>query len=139
MRRGAFVLFVVAALLFSACSSTSVVPATTDKGPASVVPAAGDSTFTIKVTSGTDPSAVVFSGDITAVVSKGPPTTKSVSGTTPKEYTVVGSIVTCTFQKAAEKGTLTVEMIKDGKVIQSSSTTESGGGVSLSSKSASSP
>jgi len=56
---------------------------------------------------------------------------QSVDGTVPMKYTVRGEIVSAVFQKKERDGTLTVELIRDGKVIVSRSTTAEFGIVSF--------
>lgn len=79
----------------------------------------GNSDFTIKVT-GTN--GLSFSGSYMGVTSGGT-TSKSVDGTVPATYTVSGSIVSCSFQKKSESGSLAVQILKDNKVVKESDTT----------------
>lgn len=81
---------------------------------------ASDTEYTIKV-SGT--SGLSFSGAYMTVTSDGESVSKSVDGTVPAQYTTTGDIVSVSFQKQVESGTLKVEILKDGKVIKSSDTT----------------
>ncbi len=78
-----------------------------------------------------DSPNVKFSGSYMVITSGGQTTSRSVDGTTPAEYTVKGYIVSCIFQKASEYGSLSVEIIKDGKVIASEYTTADYGVVSV--------
>jgi len=89
-----------------------------------------DSEFQIKV-SGT--TGLEFSGSYMTVTSGGQSTSKSVEGTVPAQYTVTGNMVSVAFQKQVESGTLKVEILKDGKVINSSDTTAAYGVVSVAS------
>ena len=60
---------------------------------------------------------------------------KSVDGTIPETYTIEnpeGDIVSVVFQKQERGGTLTVKLMKDGKVVKSESTTAEFGVVSVS-------
>jgi hypothetical protein len=74
---------------------------------------------------------VKFSGSYMVITSGGQTTSRSVDGTTPAEYTVQGSIVSCVFQKADKGGSLTVNIIKGGKVVASEHTTADYGVVSI--------
>lgn len=59
----------------------------------------------------------------------------SVDGTVPATYTIVnpsGDIVSAVFQKMEETGTLTVQLVKDGVVVASQTTTAAYGVVSAS-------
>ncbi|GAH92477.1 unnamed protein product [marine sediment metagenome] len=73
---------------------------------------------------------VRFSGNYILITSDGS-TSRSVDGRTPAEYTVKGIIVSCVFQKTGEKGSLKVEILKGGTVVNSSSTTAAYGIVSV--------
>jgi len=60
---------------------------------------------------------------------------RSVDGTVPATYTIVnpsGDIVSAVFQKMEEMGTLTVQLVKDGVVVESQTTTAAYGVVSVS-------
>ena len=87
-----------------------------------------DSAFDIKV-SGT--LGLEFSGSYMVVTVDGQSTSKSVDGTVPAQYSVIGIIVSVVFQKQAEEGTLKVEILKDDQVIASSETTAAYGVVSV--------
>jgi hypothetical protein len=78
-----------------------------------------ESNFTIKV-SGT--SGLEFSGHYMTVTAGGVSTLKSVEGKVPDQYSVRGSIVSCTFQKKTKRGILSIQIIKDGKVVSASET-----------------
>lgn len=78
---------------------------------------------------GESPS-VRFSGSY-MVVTSGGSTSRSVDGTTPAEYAVRGVIVSCAFQKTSESGSLKVEILKGGKVVNSSYTAAAYGVVSV--------
>jgi hypothetical protein len=85
------------------------------------------SEFTIRV-SGT--SGLKFSGSYMGVTAGGTSTSRSVDGIVPEEYSVEGTIVSCTFQKQSESGRLRVEIIKGGKVVSQSETSAAYGVVS---------
>jgi len=91
-------------------------------------PSLTDTEFEIKV-SGT--TGLEFSGSYMAVTSGGQSTSKSVDGVVPATYSVKGNIVSAVFQKKAESGTLKVEILKGGKVVNSSDTTAAYGVVSV--------
>jgi hypothetical protein len=66
------------------------------------------------------------------IKSGGGTTSRSVDGTTPAEYYIGNAeIVSCSFQKMNEYGTLKVEILKGDKVINSSYTTAAYGVVML--------
>jgi hypothetical protein len=52
------------------------------------------------------------------------PSGQSFEGTVPAEYKMVGTVVGCTFQKLAQHGTLKIEIIRDGKVVAHSQTSD---------------
>ena len=87
-----------------------------------------ESDFQIKI-SGTD--GLKFSGNYYVVAIDGKSVSKSVDGSLPAEFTTKGSIVSCMFQKGGESGYLKVEILKDGKVVASESTTASYGVVAI--------
>jgi hypothetical protein len=87
-----------------------------------------DSDYKIKV-SGT--SGLEFSGSYMVVKAGGESTSKSVDGTVPAEYSVTGDIVSVSFQKQTDTGTLKVEISKDGKVLKSEDTTAAYGVVAI--------
>jgi len=87
-----------------------------------------DSEFQIKV-SGT--TGLAFSGNYMVATSGGQSTSKSVDGVVPAAYSVKGDIVSAVFQKQTESGTLKVEILKGGKVVNSSDTTAAYGVVSV--------
>jgi hypothetical protein len=74
-----------------------------------------------------------FSGSYMGVTSGGSQQ-QSVDGVVPASYTVSGSIVSATFQKKAERGTLNVSIETNGRAVQNSSTSAAYGVVSLASK-----
>ena len=65
------------------------------------------------------------------VTSGGQSTSKSVDGVVPATYSVKGNIVSVVFQKQTESGTLKVEILRGGKVVNSSDTTAAYGVVSV--------
>ena len=87
-----------------------------------------DSEFQIKV-SGT--TGLEFSGTYMVVTSGGQSTSKSVDGVVPAAYSVKGNIVSVVFQKQTESGTLKVEILRGGKVVNSSDTTAAYGAVAV--------
>jgi hypothetical protein len=86
-----------------------------------------DSEYTIEVegTHGTN-----FSGGIMEVRAGGSNRQQSVDGTVPTRYTAYGNIVSVSFQKKDVPGTLRVRILRDGKVIEQSSTSAAYGMVS---------
>ncbi len=88
----------------------------------------GDNDYIIKV-SGT--TGLNFSGSYMTVTSNGNSTSKTVDGTVPTQYSVRGTIVSVVFQKKTEGGYLKVEVLRGGKVINSSDTTAAYGVVSV--------
>ena len=87
-----------------------------------------DSTFQIKV-SGT--AGLKFSGSYMAITSDGKSTSKSVDGVVPAQYSVYGTIISAAFQKQVESGTLKVEILQGGIVVNSSDTTAAYGVVTV--------
>jgi hypothetical protein len=83
--------------------------------------------FTIKV-SGT--SGLEFSGHYMTVTAGRISTSKIVEGKVPDQFFVSGNIVSCTVQKKTERGILSIQIIKDGKVVSASETTVAYGAVS---------
>ncbi len=79
-----------------------------------------DENYIIKV-SGT--SGLEFSGSYMAVTSDGDSVSKSVDGVVPTQYSLSGTIISCSFQKQVEAGTLKVEILKGGQVVAESDTT----------------
>ncbi len=105
-----FMLLLVGIFICSGCSTGSV-----------------ESKYTIQV-SGT--SGLEFSGHYMTVTAGRISTSKMVEGKVPDQYSVSGSIVSCTVQKKTERGPLSVQIIKDGKVVSNSETTLAYGSVS---------
>jgi len=87
-----------------------------------------DAEFQIKV-SGTN--GLEFSGSYMVLTSGGQSTSKSVEGVVPAAYSVKGDIVSVAFQKQTESGTLKVEILRGGKVVNSSDTTAAYGVVAV--------
>ncbi len=87
-----------------------------------------ESNFTIKV-SGT--SGLDFSGYYMTVTDGHISTWKLVEGKVPDQYSVKGNIVSCTIRKKTEKGTLSVQILKDGKIVSVSETAVGYGSVDL--------
>lgn len=87
-----------------------------------------ESNFTIKV-SGT--SGLEFSGHYITVTAGHISSWELVGGKVPNQYSVSGNIVSCTFRKKTERGTLSVQIVKDGKVVSVSETAVSYGSVNL--------
>ena len=87
-----------------------------------------ESNFTIKV-SGT--SGLEFSGNYMTLTAGRISESKMVEGKVPDQYSVSGNIVSCTFRKKTERGTLSVQIVKDGKVVSVSETAVSYGSVNL--------
>ncbi len=106
-----FMLLIVGLFACSGCSSGSA-----------------ESNFTINV-SGT--SGLEFSGYYMTVTDGHISTWKLVEGKVPGQYSVSGHIVSCTIRKKTEKGTLSVQIVKDGKVVSVSETAAAYGSVNL--------
>lgn len=97
---------------------------------------AGDKTFTVDVAvSGVATGNPEFSGSIMTVTSDGKSNSRSVEGKASDSYTEKGSIVSVSFQKKAEDGTLKV-VIKDadGKIVNEGETSASYGVVAIATK-----
>ncbi len=86
-----------------------------------------ESNFTIKI-SGT--SGLEFSGYYMTVTNGRISTWKLVEGKVPDQYLVTGNIVSCTIRKKTERGILSVQIVKDGKVVWASGTNVAYGSVS---------
>jgi hypothetical protein len=78
-----------------------------------------NSGFTIEV-SGT--KGLEFQGSYMKVNSWGESISKSVEGVVPAQYSVNGNIISCSFQKKHESGTLKVRISKEGTIVASSET-----------------
>lgn len=87
-----------------------------------------NSDFTIKL-SGTE--GLEFSGHYSIVGTKALPEPINAHGVIPWEYNGRGAIVLCNFRKLTEKGSLKVEILKDGELISESETRIPYGFVSL--------
>jgi len=79
----------------------------------------------------TGTAGIFFTGNY-MVINNGQLVTKNVKGTVPIIYNVSGDAVSCTFQKESGDGTLKVQIIKGGKIIKESETTDASGTVSIS-------
>ena len=64
-------------------------------------------------------------------VRAGQSTQESVEGTTPAEYRVTGMQASCSFQKKETYGSLTVEIVKDGAVVNRGETSAEYGVVTV--------
>jgi len=94
---------------------------------------ATDSDYVIRVTAN---PGLEYNGSYMVVTSGGQSISKSVDGIgggpdKPIEYSVKGNIVSVAFQKKGEQGTLIVEILKNEKVVASSSTQAAYGGLIL--------
>jgi hypothetical protein len=90
------------------------------------------SQFTIRVTGSPGTS---FSGSYMVVNSNGGSTSRTVQSTVPENYTVSdASVVSVAFQKKEAGGTLTVELLRDGEMVKSGTTTADYGMVTLASR-----
>ena len=99
------------------------------KGSAPLKSASGifSSDYTVNV-SGT--SGLGFSGAYMVVNAAGESESKSVDGIVPQSYQLRGSIVSVTFQKQSESGSLQVQILKNGRVVAASDTSAAYGVVS---------
>jgi predicted nucleic acid-binding Zn ribbon protein len=79
-----------------------------------------DQNFTIRVTGD---KGLAFHGSYMTVSSGGTSTSQSVEGTTPAVYSTTGKIVSTSFQKKNETGTLRVEILRGVEVVKQASTT----------------
>ncbi len=86
-----------------------------------------ESNFTIKV-AGT--SGLEFSGHYMTVTAGRISTWELVEGKVPDQYSVSGNTVSCTIRKKTEIGSLSIQIIKDGKVVWASGTNVAYGSVS---------
>ena len=75
--------------------------------------------FLVKVSG---PSGMRFSGHIMTIAANGKSVSQSVSGKTPAEYPVTGSMVSTSFQKQVELGRLRVEIMKGDTLAAESET-----------------
>ncbi len=105
------VLLLVGLFTFLGCSTGSV-----------------ESNFTINI-SGT--SGLEFSGHYVTVTAGRISMWKLVGGKVPDQYSVSGNIVSCTIRKKTERGILSVQIVKDGKVVSVSKTEVAYGSVNL--------
>lgn len=106
------IIIIIASLALCSCSSSVSSPQ--------------DSDFTIKVYGTAD-----WSGSIMVVKADGSSITQSYDSIAPRTYSFTGHIVSCTFQKQVKVGTLSVDILKDGKLVKSGSTTAEYGVVSI--------
>jgi hypothetical protein len=67
-------------------------------------------------------SGIQFSGAYMLVDRSGKSVSKTIDGLTPKVIKVNGSIVSCSFQKMVEHGSLRVEILKNGQMDANSET-----------------
>jgi hypothetical protein len=88
----------------------------------------GGSEFIIKIT-GTE--GLSFSGHYAIVVGDSLPAPINVRGIMSAEYKGKGVIAVCFFRKLTEKGSLKVEIVKDGKIVSESETNVPYGFVSM--------
>lgn len=72
-----------------------------------------------------------FHGNIGNIGDDGKYTAKSVNGSKDETYYVKGQSVSCTFQKESKSGTLTVEILKNGKSVKKEQTTADYGVVTI--------
>jgi hypothetical protein len=72
-----------------------------------------------------------FSGHYSIVGTRTLPEPVNAHGVIPMEYRGRGAITLCSFRKLTERGSLKVEILKDGKVISESETSIPYGFVSL--------
>ena len=85
-----------------------------------------ESTFTIRVSG----SVGRFSGSYMSIRA-GQAQQESVDGTTPAEYRVTGIQASCCFQKKETYGTLSVQILKDGSVVNQGETSAEYGVVTV--------
>jgi hypothetical protein len=87
--------------------------------------------YTIKVSGN---AGVEFVGSYGAMAPGGETSMRSVEGVTPAQYVVKASrgvIITCSFIKLGEVGTLNVQIFVDGQVVAGNGTTAAFGSVTL--------
>lgn len=121
-------LLAVGYLIYTFSSNPSMRDSLTGSVQSAADAATGTGKYTIRL-SGTD--GLKFSGCYLVVEAGGANSSKSVEGTLPKEYEVVGMITSCAFQKQAEQGLLRVDLIKDSSSIKGDETTAAYGMVSV--------
>ncbi len=107
--------------------SASVVPGTRARTPP---PGDGGTAFTVRLSG---PAEVGFRGTLTTTPASGSPVAQAVEGTVPAAYTVSGRSITLTLQHTGHGGILTVDVLKNGMVVQTSQTS-AGGTITLSSQ-----
>lgn len=93
--------------------------------------APGEPAFVVKVT-GT--AGTAFTGSYMIVTADGKSVSKSVEDTVPAEYPLDGVMVSTTFQKKGESGTLKVEIFKGDKSVAESDTNAAYGVVTAASR-----
>lgn len=84
--------------------------------------------FTIRITGS---AGLPFSGAYMLVATTGNNLSKSVDGKVPETFSLRGTLVSCSFQKKFESGTLRIEILKDGVAVSQSDTSAAYGVVSL--------
>jgi hypothetical protein len=83
--------------------------------------------YTINVTGA---SGLAFTGSY-LVIDDNKAVTQSVEGTVPMIYTISGELVSCTFQKKTDDGTLKVRILKGDRVVKESETSSAYGAVDI--------
>ena len=124
---------VLAALIFVAILVVNQLGGSLAGGPAGDAPSAGDADSIVLRISGTP--GVEFSGNYTTP--QGSHNFSGTLGTTPTDYELGGegvagfNVVTVNVQKQGTSGTLKVQILKNGQVVQSGETNAANNAVSL--------
>lgn len=101
-----------AATILAACAFTACVESTSQE-------------FKIRVT-GTE--GLSFTAMLGSSTIGGMPDMKQFDGTVPADYSLTGSVMSCTFQKPeGEAGELVVEILRNGKTVSLKKTSKPGG------------
>jgi len=87
-----------------------------------------ESDFTVEI-SGT--SGLRYSGSYMVTSTTGKSASKSVEGKVPGQYNVTGNIVSVSFQKKSESGSLKVQILKGGNVVAETETSAAYGVASV--------
>ncbi len=87
-----------------------------------------ESSYTVKITGS---QSLKFSGHYSFVGIGGIPKPVNVESVVPVEFTGKGMAAVCVFRKTAAEGTLKVEILKNGKIVSASETTQPFGLISL--------
>lgn len=121
-------LFIIAAPIIFVVITTHAPRDVKDTAVNRYTSADAETVFVIKVTGTT---GLKYSGSYGVYDRTGQSTSKSVDGTVPASYVARGNIVSVYFQKKTQAGSMTVQILKDDRVVNSSFTTAEYGVVTL--------